>query len=198
MANGQQVGYVRVSSAEQNSQRQLEGIHLDKVFEDKVSGKDTSRPGLTACLGHLRDGDTLNVHSMDRMARNLDDLRKIVKDLTAKGVAVRFVKEGLTFTGDDGPMANLLLSMLGAVAEFERSLIRERQLEGIALAKAAGVYKGRKPTLTDAQVSELRGRVRAGETKVSVAKAFGVSRETVYQYLRSELSAQSAQKSSAA
>ena len=189
MANGQQVGYVRVSSAEQNSQRQLEGIHLDKVFEDKVSGKDTSRPGLTACLGHLREGDTLNVHSMDRMARNLDDLRKMVKELTAKGVAVRFVKEGLTFPGDDGPMANLLLSMLGAVAEFERSLIRERQLEGIALAKAAGVYKGRKPTLTDAQMSELRGRVRAGETKVSVAKAFGVSRETVYQYLRSDTTA---------
>lgn len=187
MANGQQVGYVRVSSAEQNSQRQLEGIHLDKVFEDKVSGKDTSRPGLTACLGHLREGDTLNVHSMDRMARNLDDLRKMVKDLTAKGVAVRFVKEGLTFTGDDGPMANLLLSMLGAVAEFERSLIRERQLEGIALAKAAGVYKGRKPTLTDTQVMELKARVSAGESKVAMAKVFGISRETVYQYLRSDM-----------
>lgn len=186
MANGQQVGYVRVSSVGQNTLRQLDGIQLDKVFTDTVSGKDTGRPGLTACLGHLREGDTLNVHSMDRMARNLDDLRKMVKDLTTKGVAVRFVKEGLTFTGDDGPMANLLLSMLGAVAEFERSLIRERQTEGIALAKAKGVYTGRKPTLSVDQVAELKARVTAGESKVAMAKAFGISRETVYQYLRSD------------
>lgn len=185
MASGQQVGYVRVSSVGQNAQRQLDGIQLDKVFTDSVSGKDTSRPGLTACLGHLREGDTLNVHSMDRMARNLDDLRKMVKDLTTKGVAVRFVKEGLTFTGDDGPMSNLLLSMLGAVAEFERSLIRERQTEGIALAKAKGVYTGRKPTLSADKVTELKARVRAGESKVGMAREFGISRETVYQYLKS-------------
>lgn len=184
MSNGQQVGYVRVSSADQNTQRQLEGVKLDKVFEDKASGKDTQRPGLDACLSHLRDGDTLHVHSMDRMARSLDDLRRLVRDLTGRGVVVRFHKEGLAFTGDDSPMANLLLSMLGAVGEFERALIRERQAEGIAVAKAAGVYKGRRPSLTSKQIDAIREKAGAGESKAALAREFGVSRETIYQYLR--------------
>ena len=116
---GQQVGYLRVSTLLQNTARQLDGVLLDKVFEDKASGKNTDRPKLDACLAHLRDGDTLHVHSMDRLCRNLDDLRRIVKDLTSRGVVVRFHKEGLSFTGEDAPMSHLLLSMLGAVAEFD-------------------------------------------------------------------------------
>ena len=88
-------------------------------------------------LAYVRDGDTVIVHSMDRLARNLDDLRRLVRELTGRGVAVQFIKEQLTFTAEDSPMATLLLSVLGAFAEFERALIRERQLEGIALAKAA-------------------------------------------------------------
>ena len=132
------VGYIRVSSVEQNTDRQLEGQELDKVFTDRASGKDTKRPQLQAALDYLREGDELVVHSMDRLARNLDDLRRIVLDLTKKGVHVRFVKENLTFSGEDSPMSNLLLSLLGAVAEFERSMIRERQREGIALAKKKG------------------------------------------------------------
>lgn len=184
MANGQQVGYIRVSSELQNTLRQLDGVTLDKVFEDRASGKDTQRPQLEACLGHVREGDVLHVHSMDRLARNLDDLRKIVKGLTERGVAVKFHKEGLTFVGEDSPMANLLLSMLGAVAEFERSLIRERQREGIALAKKAGVYKGRKPSITPEQTEQIRTRASAGESKAALAREFGISRETVYAYLR--------------
>jgi DNA invertase Pin-like site-specific DNA recombinase len=117
---------------------------------------------------------------MDRLARNLDDLRRMVLDLTGKGVHVQFIKENLTFTGEDSPMSNLLLSLLGAVAEFERSMIRERQREGIALAKKAGVYKGRKPSLTAAQVTEIRKRVVAGEKKTALAEAFKVSRQTLY------------------
>ncbi len=127
------VGYIRVSSLDQNTERQLEGVELDKVFTDRASGKeDTARPQLQAfALDYLRDfGDLLLVHSMDRLARSLDDLRKIVLDLTKKGVHVQFVNENLTFTGEDSPMSNLLLSLLGAVAEFERSMIRERQREG--------------------------------------------------------------------
>jgi DNA invertase Pin-like site-specific DNA recombinase len=120
---------------------------------------------------------------MDRLARNLDDLRRTVRELTGKGVAVKFHKEGLTFTGEDSPLANLLLSMLGAVAEFERALIRERQREGIAIAKEKGVYRGRKPMLTPERVEELRRRAAEGEKKVALAREFGVSRETVYQYL---------------
>ncbi len=180
---GQNVGYVRVSTLIQNTARQLDGVVLDKVFEDKASGKNTDRPELTACLAHLRDGDTLHVHSMDRLCRNLDDLRRIVKDLTGRGVVVRFHKEGLTFTGEDSPMSNLLLSMLGAVAEFERSITLERQREGIAIAKGEGKYRGRKPSLTAEGVRELQRRAAAGEKKAALAREFGVSRETVYSYL---------------
>lgn len=121
---------------------------------------------------------------MDRLARNLDDLRRIVRELTGKGVAVKFHKEGLTFTGEDSPMANLLLSMLGAVAEFERSLIRERQLEGIAIAKAEGKYKGRKPALTDELVKKMLARAAAGEKVAALAREYGISRETFYKYSR--------------
>jgi len=145
---------------------------LDKVFTDKASGKDTKWPQLQACLEYIREGDELVVHSMDRLARNVDDLRRIVLDLTKKGVHVRFVKENLTFIGEDSPMSNLLLSLLGAVAEFERSMIRERQREGIARAKKAGIYKGRKPSLTVDQVREIRKRVAAGEQKTGLALEF--------------------------
>lgn len=184
MANGQQVAYIRVSSIGQNTARQLDGVSIDRTFEDKVSGKDTNRPALQECIAYLRDGDTLHVHSMDRLARNLDDLRRMVKELTGRGVVVKFHKEGLTFTGDDSPMATLLLSMLGAVAEFERSLIAERRQEGIAVAKAKGdVYKGRKPSLSDEKATELRKRVANGENKAALAREFGISRATLYTYL---------------
>lgn len=183
MSKGQAVGYVRVSSLLQNTARQLDGVPLDKVFEDRASGKDTQRPQLDACLAHLREGDVLHVHSMDRLARNVDDLRRMVKELTGRGVVVRFHKEGLTFTGEDSPMSNLLLSMLGAVAEFERSLILERQREGIAVAKTKGVYKGRKPSLSPERAVELRQRAAAGESKSQLAREFKVSRDTVYVYL---------------
>lgn len=134
-------------------------------------------------LEYLREGDLFLVHSMDRLARSVDDLRKIVLDLTKKGVHVQFVKENLTFTGADSPMSNLLLSLLGAVAEFERSMIRERQREGIALAKKAGIYKGRKPSLTPAQVAELRKRVVGGEKKTALAAEYRISRQTLYSAL---------------
>jgi DNA invertase Pin-like site-specific DNA recombinase len=180
------VGYTRVSSLDQNTDRQLDGLELDKVFTDKASGKDTKRPQLQACLQYLREGDRLIVHSMDRLARNLHDLKNMVTDLTGRGVHVHFVKEHLTFTGEgDSAMSHLLLSLLGAVAEFERSLIRERQREGIALAKQAGVYKGRKRVLTAEQVQEIRRRVQAGVKKAGLAVEYGVSRQTLYSALAS-------------
>lgn len=181
--SGKRVGYLRVSSVDQNVGRQLEGAELDKRFTDKLSGKDTKRPQLQACLEYVREGDVLVVHSMDRLARNLDDLRRTVSDLTGRGVEVHFVKEGLTFTGDDTAMSKLLLSVMGAFAEFERSLLKERQREGIAIAKRAGVYKGRKPSLTPERVEELRRRIQAGEKRAPLARAFGISRETLYQYV---------------
>lgn len=179
---GKVVGYIRASSLDQNTERQLDGVHTDKLFSEKISGKDTQRPQLQALLEYVREGDTVVVHSLDRLARNLDDLRNLVQTLTGRSVRVQFIKEGLLFTGDDSPMSTLLLSVMGAFAEFERSLIRERQREGIQIAKQKGVYKGRKPSLSTAQVHELKAR--AAESKAKLAREFGVSRETIYQYLR--------------
>ncbi|NIA00929.1 recombinase family protein [Massilia sp. CCM 8734] len=181
---GQRIGYVRVSSFDQNPERQLDQVEVDKLFTDKASGKDTQRPALDALLSFAREGDTVVVHSMDRLARNLDDLRRLVQALTKRGIRIEFVKESLSFTGDDSPMANLLLSVMGAFAEFERALIRERQREGIALAKQRGAYRGRKKALADDQVIELRRRAGSGEQKSTLAREFGISRETLYQYLR--------------
>jgi len=181
---GQRVGYIRVSSFEQNTDRQLDGVEVDRVFTDKASGKDTKRPQLEAMLSFVREGDTLVVHSMDRLARNLDDLRQLVQSLTGRGVQIEFVKEHLRFTGEDSPMATLLLSVMGAFAEFERALIRERQREGIALAKQRGAYRGRKKALSHEQAVELRRRAREGEKKAAIARDLGISRETLYQYLR--------------
>lgn len=178
------IGYVRVSSFDQNTDRQLEGIQTDKLFVDKASGKSTDRPQLVALLNYIRDGDTLVVHSLDRLARNLDDLRRLVQTLTSKDVKVQFIKENLTFTGEDSPAANLLLSVMGAFSEFERALIRERQMEGIALAKKRGAYRGRKRSLSQDQIEDMKQRIANGDKKSHVAKDLGISRETLYQYLR--------------
>ncbi len=185
ITNGMRVGYKRVSSLDQTMARQLDGVQLDKVFEDYLSGKNTERPQLQLAMEFVREGDTLIVHSLDRLARNLIDLRQIVTTLTKRGVAVEFMKERMTFTSDENPMNTLLLSVMGAFAEFERALIRERQREGIALAKTRGVYKGRKPSLTEEKAAELRASVADGrESKSSIARRLGISRETVYAYMR--------------
>lgn len=184
--SGKTIGYIRVSSFEQNHERQLESFKLDKIFTDKCSGKDIKRPALEEMLNYVRDGDTIIVHSIDRLARNLDDLRRLVQELNKKQVVVQFIKENLKFTGDDSPMSNLLLSVMGAFAEFERALIRERQLEGIAIAKKKGVYKGRKKALSNGQLKELQEKITNGESKTQIAKEFNISRETLYQYLRSD------------
>lgn len=181
---GQRLGYVRVSSFDQNPERQLESVPVDRVFTDRASGKDARRPELEALLSFAREGDTVVVHSMDRLARNLDDLRRLVYGLTQRGVRVEFVKESLAFTGDDSPMATLMLSVMGAFAEFERALLRERQREGIVLAKQRGAYRGRKKALSLEQVAELRQRIQAGMPKAAVARELGISRDTLYQYLR--------------
>lgn len=181
---GERVGYIRVSSADQNIERQLENIPLDRVFTDKASGKNANRPELEALMRFIREGDIVIVHSLDRLARNLDDLRKIVHALTQRGIQIQFLKENLVFTGEDSPMANLLLSVMGAFAEFERELIRERQREGIAIAKQRRIYKGRKKALSDNQVLEMKAAVLGGQKKATVARKFGISRETLYQYLR--------------
>ncbi|MBS1816209.1 MAG: recombinase family protein [Acidobacteria bacterium] len=177
---GKRVGYIRVSSAEQNTSRQLDGVTVDKTFTEHASGKDANRPQLQAALDYLREGDVFVVHSMDRLGRNLSDLRKLVQSLTDKGVKVQFLKENLIFTGEDSPVSNLLLSLLGAVAEFERALILERQREGISIAKRKGKYRGGKPKLSEQQRIAIRERVGHGVPKALVAREFSISRQTLY------------------
>lgn len=193
--SGARIGYVRVSSLDQNPKRQLENTPVDRLFTEMASGRDTKRPALDELLTFLREGDSLVVHSMDRLARNLDDLRRLVQDLTGRGVQIEFIKEGLIFTGEDSPIAKLMLSVMGAFAEFERALIRERQLEGIALAKKRGAYRGRKKSLSPVQAEELQRRVVEGEVKAQLAREFGISRETLYQYLREDRSKDPSQSS---
>ena len=185
---GQMVGYIRVSTADQNVGRQtseFNGYSLDETFIDYASGKDTNRLELQAALKHLRKGDTLLVHSMDRLARNLIDLKTLVNSLNNRGVDVKFIKESLTFSGQDNAMSHLLLSMMGAFAEFERSLLLERQRDGIAIAKSKGVYKGRKAVLTNDQINKLREMDNANlhKKRSQLASIFNISRPTLYQYL---------------
>ena len=185
---GKKVGYARVSTKDQCPKGQLGGIELDITFTDYASGTDRERPKLQELLNYVRDEDIVFVHSMDRLARNLDDLRCIIKTITSKQAQVRFMKEGLEFTSSKSPMSNLMLSLMGAFAEFEHSLIKERQMEGIAKAKARGVYK-RENSLSDSQIAEIKHRI-SKETdtmkvnKSALAKEFGISRQTLYSYLQ--------------
>ena len=184
---GQKIGYARVSSDDQNLARQLEslnGLNLDRIFTEKISGKSTERPILQDMILFVRDGDHLYVHSMDRLARNLIDLRNLVNQLTRKGVVVHFIKENLTFTGSDEPVSVLLLSVMGAVAEFERAIIKERQAEGIRIAKQKGIYKGRTNALNPEQVTEIMEKLATGVSKSKIAREYKICRETLYKYLR--------------
>lgn len=185
---GQHVGYIRVSTIDQNTARQLDGIALDKVFTDKLSGKDTNRPQLQAALNHLREGDTLHVHSFDRLARNLNDLNGMVNDLVQRGVTVKFHMESLTFepqvNGGLSPYHELLMQLLGAVAQFERANMRERQREGIAKAKEAGKYRGRKPlSQKTEQLEALKLAIAKGGKKSDIARELKISSATLYKYI---------------
>lgn len=175
------VGYKRVSSAEQNLARQdLQGV--EKVFEEKISGKSASdRPALQEMLSWVRDGDQVVVWSIDRLARDLRDLQDIISTLTSKGVSISFVSENLTFSANqDDPFAQLQLQMMGAFAQFERSIIKKRQAEGIAKAKVKGVYKGRKATIDRDKVKGLRAE---GLSTYKIAEQMGVSRMSVHRIL---------------
>lgn len=180
------VAYIRVSTVDQNTDRQLAdvGIEFDKVFEDKASGKDTQRPQLQAMLEYVRDGDTLHVHSIDRLSRSLEDLISTVKSLNAKGVAVNFHKENLEFTAEKiSPMNDLILNIFGAVAQLERALSKERQMEGIAKAKDKGVYnKERKKKVSYEEIYQRHVDGNKDGNKLSyrqLAKELGVGHGTV-------------------
>jgi DNA invertase Pin-like site-specific DNA recombinase len=176
------VGYRRVSTEDQNFDRQDLGA-VDKLFEEKLSGKNAKdRPALNAMIDWVRDGDTVLVHSIDRLARDLRDLQAIIQMLNDKGVAITFNSEGLTFSASsDDAFAKLQLQMMGAFAEFERNIIRKRQAEGIAKAMAKGLYKGRPKTVDDAKVKELNA---TGMGATAIARELGIGRATVYKSLK--------------
>lgn len=183
---GQVVGYVRVSTVDQNLDRQIEAIgEVDKLFQEKVSGANrTERPALAACLSYIREGDTVLVASMDRLARSLVDLQQIVDEIASKGATVQFLKEGQIYRASGGDsLSRLMLQILGAFAEFERNLIRERQAEGIRIAKAAGKYRGRAQALTDEQVDIARSEIARGVPKARIAAQLKVDRSTLYRAL---------------
>lgn len=179
----QQIGYKRVSTVSQSTDRQLDGIELDRVFEDKVSGSTKQRPQLDAMLDHIRDGDVIQVHSIDRLARNLADLMSLIKTINAKGASIKFIKEGMHFTGSNDAMQKMQMQIMGSVAEFERSMINERAAEGRAIAKAKGVQFGRKPTLTKKQIVEVKQQRESGKSVAKIAIDFDVSRPAIYRAL---------------
>ena len=175
------VGYRRVSTVEQNLARQDLG-DVDRIFEDKISGKDTNRAALQEMIGFVRSGDEVVVHSIDRLARDLRDLQDIIKQLNDKCVGISFLSERLKFTGKaDDAMSKLMLQMMGSFAEFERNIIRKRQAEGIAKAKERGVYKGRAKKTADGKIIELKSK---GYKVTEIAEELGLNRITVYRALK--------------
>lgn len=188
------VAYIRVSSTEQNTDRQLSdtGIEFDKVFEDKASGKNTDRPALQDMLGYVRDGDTVHVHSIDRLGRSLIDLKNLVTELNKDGVTVKFHKENLEFSsGKQNPMQTLMFDMLASFAEFERSIIKERQREGIDKAKAKGIYNKEKRKKVD--YAELNKAIESGLSYRQVAEKFNVGVGTVDRAVKAAKSAEEPQ-----
>jgi DNA invertase Pin-like site-specific DNA recombinase len=180
------IAYKRVSTILQNTNRQsFNDFKVDKVFEDQASGKNIERPQLKACIEYLREGDTFLVHSIDRLARSLVDLNNIIQDLTCKGITVKFITEGLEFKKDNSNHVNqLMLNILGSIAQFERNLILERQRERIARAKAEGKYKGRSKSLTEEQLIEIKKDISLGIPKSQIAKKYGIGRTSLYNYLK--------------
>lgn len=179
------VGYIRVSSIDQNLDRQLDDQKLDKTFKDKLSGGNRNRPGLERCLEYLRDGDVLIIHSIDRLARDLRDLQDIVEQVIASGASVQFIKEGLTFSNDQSnPMSRFQLQLMGAFAEFERAIIRERQREGIAIAKKKGVQFGRRAALNENDGERVLEMLQSGVSKSEIARRLNVCRQTIYKHLK--------------
>lgn len=189
----QTIGYIRVSTIDQKTDRQLDGVALDRIFTDKMTGSTKYRPQLKAMLDYVRYGDTVMVHSLDRLARNFDDLLAIINQLAKKGVTFKSLQENITINGTNtSPIDTLILHIFGAIAQFNRSLIREAQREGIAKAKQKGVYKGRKSVLTDENIAQIEALLAQRNSSVDeykkishtdIAKQVGISKSSLYRYL---------------
>jgi DNA invertase Pin-like site-specific DNA recombinase len=188
----QTIGYVRVSSDDQNTVRQLANVKLDKIFTDKITGIKTKRPALDELLAYVRHGDVVVIHSLDRLARDLSVLIDLVGKFKAKGVTVKFIKENLAFNPlSNNPMDDLLFHVFGAIAQFQRAIIKETQREGIEIAKKKGKYKGRPPALDKEKVAELKAILIQKNSDLDnfkklsytqIAKDFGISTPALWRY----------------
>lgn len=189
MGNTQIIGYVRVSTPAQNIERQLrilEPYHPDKIFSEYASGGTKERPELIKMREYVREGDCVVVPSMDRLGRNFIEFFSIVKEIQDKGASIRFIQEGMLLNPKSpNPMDNLLMGVFAAVAEYERSMIRERQKEGIAIARERGVYKGRKP-IDPKRLEKGKEWVEIGLSITKAAKKIGVGRSTLWRYLKDQ------------
>lgn len=184
--SGKRIGYIRVSTTDQNPDRQLEGIELDRRFVEYASANNTERPQLKSLLDYVRDDDVVVVHSMDRLARRVGDLKRLVSLFVSKKVKIQFIKENLIFTDENCPISNLMLHMMAAFSEFEYSYIRERQMEGVEIAKRLGKYKGRKK-ISDEKIDKIKQLLPSPKkTKAQIAKELGVSRYTLWKYLKAQ------------
>lgn len=173
--------YKRVSTVLQNTDRQLPNLKCDREYIEKVSGKDLKRPQLQALLQNIRQGDEVHVHEMSRLGRNTKDLLEIVEDIVDRGGSIKFHKENLEFkSGENNPFQSLMLSLLSAIAQFERDLLLERQREGIAIAKNKGKYKGKQSKFTDKDIQQIRTEFSNCSNKATLAKKFGISRQYLY------------------
>lgn len=182
---GKSIAYKRVSTVEQSTDRQLDGLKFDKVFEDKISGGTKARPALDDMLDFVREGDTITVHSIDRLARNLRHLLELIEEINQQGVELRFVKENLTFSGEPNPMQQLMLQVMGACAEFERAMILDRQREGIKVARAQGVKFGPKFKLSEGVREEIRTKFESGNhSQGSLAREYQVARYTIQNIIK--------------
>lgn len=176
------VGYIRVSSEGQNTDRQLEGVQLDKRFIDKISGATKDRPELNACLAYIRAGDTLHVHSIDRLSRSLRDMEELVSGMVSRGITIEFHSERLIFTSEENPVATMMLQLLTTFAQFERTVTKRRQREGIDIAKAKGKHLGR-PRIDYTRRDEAIELSKQGNNISQIARAMNISRASIYKLL---------------
>jgi len=183
---GKKIGYKRVSTVDQNPERQLANVELDKVFLDRCSGKNKEREQLSLLRNFVREGDHVYVQEMDRLARNVQDLLELVREFIAQNVTVHFVKESLVFDSNTSSMGYLMLQLMGSIAEFERNHTIERIREGVKIAKEKGQYTGRQPVLNQETFNLMKIKLNDGFDKPTIAKHLGIAVSTIYKYLRDE------------
>lgn len=181
---GVRVGYARVSTDDQDLTVQKKLLVVDKLFEDKLSGKDTDREGFKAMMEYIREGDTLIVQRLDRLSRDLTDLLNIIRELMNRNVSIEFIHEKIVLNNPPTKEQMLYISFHGTFAEYERNVNKERQMAGILLAKKEGKYKGRKPKFTEQIYKDIEKMAAAGIEKIEIAKYLGIGRTSVYNYMK--------------